>query len=152
MLIIGLRFGQFRIIYTLSLSLSLSHNTLLLLRACSLRDVRVFALGPVLPLRWDGDGLSDALSSCRLSRDRLNLRRQETEEAERAYDVSKDIMQNSSSTYLEVLAAQQTLIQAQLEMASDWFDHIQSRINLFKALGGTLSSAKNPLSIQINHQ
>ena len=91
-------------LYSLSLSLSLSHNTLLLLRACSLRDVRVFALGPVLPLRWDGDGLSDALSSCRLSRDRLNLRRQETEEADRAYDVSKDIMQNSSSTYLEVLA------------------------------------------------
>ena len=99
-----------------------------------------------------GGELSDALSSCRLSRNRLDLRRQETEEAERAYDVSKDIMQNSSSTYLEVLAAQQTLIQAQLEMASDWFDHIQSRINLFKALGGTLSSAKNPLSIQINRQ
>ena len=90
-------------LYSLSLSLSLSHNTLLYLRACSLRDVRVFALGPVLPLRWDGAGLSDALSSCRLSRDRLNLR-QETEEADRAYDVSKDIMQNSSSTYLEVLA------------------------------------------------
>lgn len=67
--------------------------------------MRVFALGPVLPLRWDGAGLSVALSSCRLSRDRLNLRRQETEEADRAYDVSKDIMQNSSSTYLEVVAA-----------------------------------------------
>ena len=89
-------------LFILSLSLSLSLS-LLYLRACSLRDVRVFALGPVLPLRWDGAGLSDALSSCRLSRDRLNLR-QETEEADRAYDVNKDIMQNSSSTYLEVLA------------------------------------------------
>ena len=72
--------------------------------------MRVFALGPVLPLRWDGAGLSVALSSCRLSRDRLNLRRQETEEADRAYDVSKDIMQNSSSTYLEVLAALKSIL------------------------------------------
>ncbi len=83
-----------------------------------------------------GGELSDALSACRLSRQRLNLRKQEAEEAERAYEVSKDLMQNSSNTYLEVLTAQSTLNQSQLNIISDWLDYIQAKINLFKALGG----------------
>ena len=45
-------------------------------------------------------------------------------------------MQNSSSTYLEVLTAQQTLLQSRLSLASDRFDLVQGKINLFKALGG----------------
>lgn len=85
-----------------------------------------------------GGELSDALSACRLSRERLVLRQQEVAAAERAYEVSKDVMQNSSATYLEVLTAQQTLIQSQLALATDWLDHIQGKINLFKALGGDI--------------
>jgi len=73
-----------------------------------------------------------------LSRERLNLRRQEADEAERAYEVSKTIMQNSSNTYLEVLTAQSALIQSRLNIISDWFDNIQGKINLFKALGGDM--------------
>jgi len=46
------------------------------------------------------------------------------------------------STYLEVLTAQQTLIQSQLALATDWLDHIQGRINLFKALGGNINTKK----------
>lgn len=85
-----------------------------------------------------GGELSDALSACRLSSERLVLRQQEVAAAERAYEVSKVVMQNSSATYLEVLTAQQTLIQSQLALATDWLDHIQGRINLFKALGGNI--------------
>jgi len=83
-----------------------------------------------------GAELSDALTACRLSSERLSLRQQEVAAAERAYEVSKDVMQNSSSTYLEVLTAQQTLLQSRLTLASDRFDLIQGEINLFKALGG----------------
>ncbi len=82
-----------------------------------------------------GAELSDALTACQLSSERLALRQQEVAAAERAYEVSKDVMQNSSSTYLEVLTAQQTLLQSRLAMASDKFDQIQGKINLFKALG-----------------
>lgn len=85
-----------------------------------------------------GGELSDALSACRLSSERLVLRQQEVAAAERAYEVSKVVMQNSSATYLEVLTAQQTLIQSQLALATDWLDHIQGKINLFKALGGDI--------------
>lgn len=85
-----------------------------------------------------GSELSDALSACQLSRERLNLRHQEAKEAERAYEVSKEVMKNSSNTYLEVLTAQSTLIQSRLNIITDWLDYIQGKINLFKALGGNI--------------
>ena len=85
-----------------------------------------------------GGELSDALSACRLSNVLINLRKQEVEEAERAYDLSKTIMQNSSNTYLEVLTAQSVLIQSRLTIITDWLDNIQGKINLFKALGGDI--------------
>ena len=85
-----------------------------------------------------GGELSDALSACRLSSERLVLRQQEVAAAERAYEVSKDVMQNSSATYLEVLTAQSTLIQSRLTIITDWLDHIQGKINLFKALGSNV--------------
>ena len=81
-----------------------------------------------------GAELSDALTACQLSSERLALRQQEVAAAERAYEVSKDVMQNSSSTYLEVLTAQQTLLQSRLSLTADRFDLIQGEINLFKAL------------------
>ena len=86
-----------------------------------------------------GGELSDALSACRLSSERLVLRQQEVAAAERAYEVSKVVMQNSSATYLEVLTAQSTLIQSRLTITTDWLDHIQGKINLFKALGGNIN-------------
>ena len=87
-----------------------------------------------------GGELSDALSACRLSSERLVLRQQEVAAAERAYEVSKVVMQNSSATYLEVLTAQSTLIQSRLSIITDWLDHIQGKINLFKALGGNIDN------------
>ena len=83
-----------------------------------------------------GAELSDALTACRLSNERLQLRQQEVAAAERTYEVSKLLMQNSSNTYLEVLTAQQSLLQARLALAADCYDNIQGKINLFKALGG----------------
>ncbi len=85
-----------------------------------------------------GTELSDALTACRLSSERLALRQQEVAAAEKAYEVSKDVMQNSSATYLEVLTAQQSLLQSRLSLVTDRFDLIQGRINLFKALGGEI--------------
>ena len=75
-----------------------------------------------------------------LSSERLALRQQEVAAAQRAYEVSKDVMQNSSSTYLEVLTAQQSLLQSRLSLTADRFDLIQGKINLFKALGGEIGS------------
>lgn len=46
------------------------------------------------------------------------------------------LMQHGSTTYLEVLTAQQSLLQAQLTQVSDRFNKIQAVINLYQALGG----------------
>ena len=86
-----------------------------------------------------GTELNDALTACRLSSERLVLRQQEVAAAERAYEVSKDVMQNSSASYLEVITAQSTLIQSRLTIITDWLDHIRGKINLFKALGGNIN-------------
>lgn len=45
-------------------------------------------------------------------------------------------MQHGDTNYLEVLIAQQTLLQAELVNASDKFEEIQGVINLYHALGG----------------
>ncbi len=83
-----------------------------------------------------GAELSDALTDCQLSQERLQLRIEEVAAAQKAYEVSQELMQNSSNTYLEVLTAQQALLQSRLLLAADTFDYIQGQINLFKALGG----------------
>jgi NodT family efflux transporter outer membrane factor (OMF) lipoprotein len=83
-----------------------------------------------------GAELSDALTTCQLSQERLQLRTEEVAVAQRAYEVSQVLMQNSSNTYLEVLTAQSALLQSRLSQATDMFDYIQGQINLFKALGG----------------
>ena len=46
------------------------------------------------------------------------------------------LMQHGDTNYLEVLIAQQTLLQAELVNASDKFEEIQGVINLYHALGG----------------
>jgi NodT family efflux transporter outer membrane factor (OMF) lipoprotein len=88
-----------------------------------------------------GTELKDALDACRLSQQRLQLREQEVNTAQRAYDVTIELMRNSSSTYLEVLTAQDALLQSRLALASDRLDLIQGQINLFKAVGGNTSVA-----------
>ncbi|MBQ6669857.1 MAG: efflux transporter outer membrane subunit [Deltaproteobacteria bacterium] len=85
-----------------------------------------------------GAELSDALTACRLSREKLRLCQQEVAAAQRAYDVSQDLMQNGSNTYLEVLTAQAALLQSRLSLAASRLDRLQGQINLFKALGGKL--------------
>ncbi len=54
-----------------------------------------------------------------------------------AADNTMQLMEYSSSaTYLEVLSARQSLLQAELTEANDRFDKIQGIINLYHALGG----------------
>lgn len=46
------------------------------------------------------------------------------------------LMKHGNTNYLEVLTAQQNLLQAELTEASDRFDEMQSVVNLYHALGG----------------
>jgi outer membrane protein TolC len=45
-------------------------------------------------------------------------------------------MKHGNANYLEVLSAQQKLLQAELAEVSDHFEEIRNAINLYHALGG----------------
>lgn len=87
-----------------------------------------------------GTELYDALNACKLSAEKSEIRKLEVEAAQHAYEVSLELMQNSSSTYLEVLTAQAALLQSRLSYTLDWMDYMQGHINLYKSLGGNFVS------------
>ena len=46
------------------------------------------------------------------------------------------LFKSSSSSYLEVISAQQALLNAQISLVSDQFYKMQAVVNLYNALGG----------------
>lgn len=83
-----------------------------------------------------GTELSDALTACQMSHERFDLHQQEAAEAQKAYDISLELMQHGSGTYLEVLTAESSLLQSKIALSGDRLDIVQSQINLYKAVGG----------------
>ena len=53
-----------------------------------------------------------------------------------AYNATTELMNNGSTTYLEVLTAQESLLSAQLSQVENHYYRIQALINLYTALGG----------------
>lgn len=53
-----------------------------------------------------------------------------------AYSATTELMNNGSTTYLEVLTAQESLLSAQLTQVQNRYEMIQALINLYTALGG----------------
>lgn len=83
-----------------------------------------------------GAEVNDALVQWQTARQRIRLDEQQTEALRSALRSSELLMEHSSQNYLEVLTARQSLLQAELDAATDRFDEIQGVINLYHALGG----------------
>ena len=83
-----------------------------------------------------GAEANNALTQCQTARAKTDLRIKQIEAMERAVESTELLMQHSSTTYLEVLTAQQSLLSAQLSQIADQFDEIQGVVNLYQALGG----------------
>ena len=83
-----------------------------------------------------GAEVNNALTQCQSARAKTDLRIKQIEAMERAVESTELLMQHSSTTYLEVLTAQQSLLSAQLSQIADQFDEIQGVVNLYQALGG----------------
>lgn len=83
-----------------------------------------------------GAEVNNALTQCQTARAKTDLRIKQIEAMERAVESTELLMQHSSTTYLEVLTAQQSLLSAQLSQIADQFDEIQGIVNLYQALGG----------------
>lgn len=83
-----------------------------------------------------GVEVNNALCQWQTARQKQELNKAQIQTLQSAVRSTQLLMQHGDTNYLEVLIAQQTLLQAELVNASDKFDEIQGVINLYHALGG----------------
>ncbi|MGN0032272.1 MAG: TolC family protein [Candidatus Limimorpha sp.] len=83
-----------------------------------------------------GTEVNDALKQWQTAQRNLELSKQKIKELETTVHSTQLLMQHGHINYLEVLTAQQSLLDAQLREVSDKFDEIQGVITLYHALGG----------------
>ena len=83
-----------------------------------------------------GAEVSDALVLYNSSDEKARLEAQQVEVLKTNVEHTKMLFKNSSSSYLEVITAQQSLLNAQLSKVSDEFYKMRAVVNLYNALGG----------------
>ena len=83
-----------------------------------------------------GAEVNNALTEWQTARKNAELNRRKVETLETAVRSTQLLMEHGNTNYLEVLTAQQTLLQAQLAEVSDRYEEIQGVISLYHALGG----------------
>lgn len=84
-----------------------------------------------------GNEVNDALTQWQTANRRLDIDREQVETLRAAVDNTTQLMQYSNqASYLEVLTARQSLLQAELTEVNDRFDMIQGVISLYHSLGG----------------
>lgn len=83
-----------------------------------------------------GVEVNNALTQVQTSRDQQQLRARQVASLENAVRSTQLLMQHGTTTYLDVITAQQSLLGAQLTQVSDRYNEIQGIITLYQALGG----------------
>lgn len=83
-----------------------------------------------------GAEVNDALTQVQTARAKTDLRREQLRSLERAVESTQLLMRHGSTTYLEVLTAQQTLLSARLSAIADRLSELQGVVSLYHALGG----------------
>lgn len=83
-----------------------------------------------------GSEVNNALTAWQTSRAKSELLDKQVSSLQTAVRSTSLLMEHGNTTYLEVLTARQTLLNAQLSQTANRFAEIQSLINLYQALGG----------------
>ena len=83
-----------------------------------------------------GAEVSDALVLYNSSDEKARLEAQQVEVLQKNVEHTKMLFKSSSSSYLEVITAQQSLLNAQLSKVADEFYKMRAVVNLYNALGG----------------
>ena len=83
-----------------------------------------------------GSEVSNALVLYNSSDEKSKLEQKQIESLTKNVDYTKQLFNQGSSTYLEVITAQQSLLNAQLSKVADDFYKMQAVVNLYYALGG----------------
>lgn len=83
-----------------------------------------------------GAEVNEALVAYQNAQAKTELYASQVEALQKAYRSTSLLMQHGNTTYLEVLTAQQSLLNAQLSQAANRLSQTQSLISLYTALGG----------------
>ena len=83
-----------------------------------------------------GSEVSNALVLYNSSAEKAQFEQKQIESMTKNVAYTQDLFKMGSSTYLEVISAQQTLLNAELSKVNDDFYKMQAVVNLYYALGG----------------
>lgn len=83
-----------------------------------------------------GNEVSNALYQYQMNTEKSESRKVQVASAKKASEDTADLFKLGTSSYLEVLSAQQSYLSAQLSEVSDTYDRMKAVINLYAALGG----------------
>ena len=83
-----------------------------------------------------GNEVNEALSLCQTATARIALDTARVAALSLAVEHTTSLMSYGSSSYLEVLTAQQALLAAQLSLADDRYRRLAATASLYQALGG----------------
>ena len=83
-----------------------------------------------------GSEVSNALFSYRSAREKAVQRERQIASLEKSVEYTEQLITHGTTTYLEVLTAQQSLLSARLSGVNDEFQQIQAVVSLYRALGG----------------
>ena len=83
-----------------------------------------------------GNQVNEAMADCMTAREKHEYYRRQVEVLQEAYFGTHELMENGKANYLEVLKAQETLLDAQLATAMNMYQATEAVIALYIALGG----------------
>nr|WP_325289466.1 efflux transporter outer membrane subunit [uncultured Bacteroides sp.] len=83
-----------------------------------------------------GQEVNNALIQWQTAREQILLDQEQVKQLETTVSDTRLLMEHDTVNYLQVITARQSLLSAQLTLASDRYSEIQGVINLYHALGG----------------
>ena len=83
-----------------------------------------------------GNQVNEALADCQAAREKHDYYHRQVQVLYDAYEGTHELMDNGKANYLEVLTAQESLLNAQLSEAMNMYKGAQAIIALYIALGG----------------
>ena len=83
-----------------------------------------------------GNQVNEAIADCQAASEKYGYYHRQVEVLHDAYSGTHELMDNGKANYLEVLTAQETLLNAQLNEAMNMYDAAIAVIELYIALGG----------------
>jgi NodT family efflux transporter outer membrane factor (OMF) lipoprotein len=87
-----------------------------------------------------GNQVNEAIADCQAAREKHQYYHRQVQVLYDAYTGTHELMDNGKASYLEVLTAQESLLNAQLSEVSNMYKGAQAVIALYIALGGGTSS------------